>query len=129
VLLEATRLRTGSSAAVYATLAEAYAWKYNESTDKQWLPKAVEFGRQAVRITDALADGHVALGMALAASGQRTEAIHEFDRAIDLNPRTGPLHRASRLRSEKKRSNWKIQRLPDLSPGQWIPERTASFLP
>lgn len=120
-LLEARSQRTGASAAVYATLAEAYVRKYNESTDKQWLPKAVESGRQAVQITDDLAAGHAALGMALAASGQTTEAIAEFDRAIGLNPLSGPAHLGlAKLRSRKEAEQL-YQKAVDLSPGNWIP--------
>jgi eukaryotic-like serine/threonine-protein kinase len=120
-LLEAASRRSGASASVYATLAEAYVWKYNESSDKQWLTKATESGRKAVRTTDALAAGHVGLGLALSASGKKAEAIAEFERAIDLNPRSGPAYIGlARLRSGKDAEQL-YQRAVDLSPGQWIP--------
>ena len=120
-LLEATLQRAGPSAAVYATLAEAFVRKYNESTDKQWLPKAVESGRQAVGITYDLAAGHTALGMALAASGEKTEAVAEFNRAIDLNPLSGPAHVGLAKLSSGKQAEQLFQKAVGLSPDSWIP--------
>src|SRR5438874_7430755 len=57
--------------------AEAYVRKYGELSDSQWLSKAVESGRRAVKTTDDLAAGHVSLGMALVAGDQKVEAAAE----------------------------------------------------
>jgi serine/threonine-protein kinase len=120
-LLEPLAAQAGASASVHAALAEAYVRKYNESADKQWLPKSVESGRRAVRVTQDLAAAHVSFGMALAASGQKTEAAAEFERARDLNPLSGPAHVGlAKLRSGSEAQQL-FQKAIELSPGQWIP--------
>ena len=81
----------GSGAALRPVLAEAYVRKFIETPDKQWLEKALKVAREAVDANDDLEAAHVALGMALAASGQRPEATAQFERVIsDLNPHSGP---------------------------------------
>jgi serine/threonine-protein kinase len=120
-LLEANLRSNSGSAAVYATLAEAYARKYTESKDQQWLPKAMESGRQAVRINYDLAAAHTALGMALAANAMEAEAAAEFDRAISLNPLSGPAYSGlAKLRSGKEAEDL-YQKAIASSPGSWIP--------
>ena len=119
--------RSGSNAALHAALAEAYVRKYDETRrfaetpDKQSLENAMESGRRAVAANFDLAAGHVALGMALAASGERNEAATEFERALDLNPKSGPAHLGlAKLRSGPKREQLH-QTAVKYSPRDWIP--------
>lgn len=119
LLLPASQTR-GAGAAVHAALAEAYVRKFNESQDSQFLPKAIESGRRAVALTDDLAASHVALGMALAASGQRTEAAAAFERARDLNPRSAPAHRGLARLVSGTQAEQLFLRAAELNPADWI---------
>ena len=119
--LEASSRRNASNAALGASFAEAYVRKYNETPDKQWLEKALKSARQAVAANDDLASGHVALAMALAASGQSDEAARQFERARDLNPLSGPAHLGlARLRSGPE-AELLFQKAVQYSPGEWVP--------
>jgi len=119
--LEPALQRDGSSAALHAAVAEAYVRKYFETPDKQWLQKALESGRQAVAATDDLAAGHVAFGMALAASGKNHEAAGQFERARDLNPLSGGAHLGlAKLRSGREAEQL-YQNAVQYSPGEWDP--------
>jgi serine/threonine-protein kinase len=117
--LQAALQRDPSSAALQAVLAEACVRKYLLSSDKQWLQMAITSGRQAVAANDDLAAGHVALGMALAASGQSDEAASQFERARDLNPLSGPAHLGlAKLRSGPEAEQL-YRKAVQYSPGEW----------
>ena len=119
--LEPVLERDRSNAALHAALAEAYVRKHGENRDTRWLQKAVEAGRHAVAANHDLAVGHAALGMALAASGQNTEAAVAFQRALELNPLSGPAHLGlARLRSGQEAEQL-YQAAVRLSPGEWAP--------
>ena len=119
-LLESAKRSRGASAAVYATLAEAYVRKYNEFRDQQWLTKALEAGRQAVKLNYDLAAGHFALGMALAASGDKGGANEEYEKAILMNPLSGPAHFGLARAKSGKEAEQLYQRAIILSPGNWM---------
>jgi len=120
--LQAALQREGPNrAALHAALAEAYVRKYGQTPDKQWLQEAVESGRQAVAANDDLAAGHVALAMALAASGQKSEAAGELERALHLNPLSGPAHLGlARLRSGPEAEQL-YKKAVQYSPDDWDP--------
>jgi tetratricopeptide (TPR) repeat protein/tRNA A-37 threonylcarbamoyl transferase component Bud32 len=120
--LEAGLRRANSNPALRASLAEAYVRKYAEAPDRQWLEKAVASGRQSVAADPGFSAGHVALGMALAASGQKGDAAAQFERGRDLDPRNGRAY----LGLSKLRSGSEAEQLHhaavQYSPGDWIPE-------
>ena len=119
--LEPALQRNSSNAALHAALAEAYLRKYAETSDRRWLQMGMESGRQAVASNDDLAAAHVALGMALAASGQNSAAAGQFERARDLNPLSGPAHLGlARLRSAREAEQF-YQKAIQYSPGEWVP--------
>jgi serine/threonine protein kinase len=119
--LEPLLQRARSNSAVQATLAEAYVRKYAEAPDKHWLEKAVVLGRQAVAADPGFSTGHVALGMALAASGQKQEAAAQFERGRDLNPQSGLAYLGlAKLRSGSEAEQL-YQTAVQYSPGDWIP--------
>ena len=121
VTLEPALRNDSSSASLHAAVAEAYVRKYAETSDKQWLQRAMESGRRAVAANDDLAAAHIALGMALASSGQHSEAAGEFERARDLNPLSGPAHLGlAKLRSGPEAVQL-YQRAIQLGPGEWAP--------
>jgi tetratricopeptide (TPR) repeat protein len=93
---------------------------YGPARDTQWLQKATQAGRRAVAANDDLAAGHVALGMALAASGQNAEAAVEFERARELNPLSGPAH-LGLARLGGREAEQLFRRAIELSPRDWIP--------
>ena len=120
-LLEPMSRQSGAGGAVHAALAEAYVRKANESRDRSWLPKAVDAGRLGVRTTDLLVDTHVALGMALAANNQTSDAMAEFQRARDLNPlRSAVYVGLARLSTGSDREKLFLKAV-ELSQGSWIP--------
>ena len=120
--LETTLRNSGPSAAVYAAAAEAYVRKFNQSADQQLLERAMQYGHQAISVTDDLAAGHLSLGMALAASGRKTEAVEEFERARDLNPRSSLAYVGlGRLRSGKEAEQLFLTAVK-LDPDEWIPD-------
>ncbi len=126
-LLESATKRGGASAAFYATLAEAYVRKYNEFRDKQWLTKSLDSGRQAVKLNYDLAAAHSALGMALWASGEKAGAIEEFERAIAMNPLSGPAHFGLARAKSGKEAEQLYQKAVKLSPNNWIPYHELAY--
>jgi tetratricopeptide (TPR) repeat protein len=122
-LLEPVCKLPGSGAALHAALGEAYVRKYNDpaTRDKQWLSKALESGRLGVRINGDLANPHIAFGMALAASGQKSDAAVEFQRARDLNPLSSAAYIGlARLGPEDAEKLF--LKAVQLSPSHWIPQ-------
>ena len=124
-VLEPALQMDGQNAGLQAALAEAYMRKYGATSEKQWLQKAVERGHAAVTANDDLAAAHVALGMALGASGRTEEAVHELDRARDLDPLSGSATLAlAKIRAGQgqiEEAARLYQRAIDLNPADWIP--------
>jgi serine/threonine-protein kinase len=120
--LEPSIQLNGSSPSLSATLAEAYVRKFTETSDKKWLSKAIDTARGAVADNEDLASAHVALGQALAASGQTAEALQEFTRARDLNPLSGPAHLGlAGLQSKSRDAEDLFLKAVQYSPDEWLP--------
>src|SRR5437588_3685054 len=81
-------------ALAYAGLADAHALlpQYARTAPKENLPQAIAAARKAVELDDTLAEGHTALGNALAADLQFAEASSAFQKAIALNPNYATAH-------------------------------------
>ncbi len=113
------------SAALHSALAEAYFWKYSETADKKWRQMATESGQRAVAANDDLAAAHVALGMALAASGQNDQAVNQLERARDLDPLSGMAYLAlAKIRFAQvhmQEAEQLYQKAVQLSPDDWTP--------
>ncbi len=78
----------------YAGLADTYyvgASGYGFEPSEA-LPKAKEAAEKAVALDDTLAEGHTALGNALADDFEWPQARREFKRAIELNPNYSDAH-------------------------------------
>ncbi|MBI1791301.1 MAG: protein kinase [Acidobacteria bacterium] len=73
----------------HAGLAEAYGEKSAGAIGRQWAEKARESGLHAIAAKAGLAPVYVALGRALVALDRSQEAVNEFQRATELDPRNG----------------------------------------
>jgi serine/threonine-protein kinase len=118
------------NAGLRSALAEAYTRQYSATSDKKWLQMANAEGRAAVATNDDLAMAHVALGMALAAGGQNDEAAHEFERARDLDPLSGPAHLGlAKIRSaqgQTEEAERLYRKAIELDPADWLPVSEAA---
>lgn len=118
--------RHPENAALRAALSEAYFRQYGLTADKSWLPKALTTAQEAVKANDDLGAAHVALAVALAASGKGDDARREFERARDLDPLSGDaLLGLAKLRAASPDGEAEAQALFDkaaqLSTGDWRP--------
>jgi eukaryotic-like serine/threonine-protein kinase len=114
-----------SNAGAYAALAQAYVRKNALSPDAQWLKLAAESARRAIELNGDLADAHVAMGMAFAASGKNTEASTELQKATDLDSLSVPAMvalaevRAAQARNADAESLF--HKSIEAAPADWIP--------
>jgi serine/threonine-protein kinase len=74
-------------ALAFASLARVYIRKYELDSNPQWLQRAEPYCKHAVELDDRVALTFVALGSIHEYSGNPDLAIHEFQRALDLDPR------------------------------------------
>jgi TolB-like protein/Tfp pilus assembly protein PilF len=75
-------------ALAWAGLADCYTVGpfYEVLPPRESIRKAKDAARRALQLDEALAEGHAALGLALRREFDFTGAMHEFQRAIALNP-------------------------------------------
>ena len=113
------------SAAAYAGLGEAYAQKYSENPDPQWLRLARSNAGRAVQLNDLLADSHVSMGLVELRSGKPQDAERELRRALDLEP--GNSDAALRLgaslvaQGRAKEAEESYRKLLKTHPDDWRP--------
>ena len=81
------------SALTHAGLAEAQWFKYFQTSDKQWLDRATESVRQAEIRNPDLPEVHRIAGLLKANAGWYEQAVAEYSRAIELEPRNGDAYR------------------------------------
>jgi tetratricopeptide (TPR) repeat protein len=114
-----------SNAALAALLAEACLLKHSETGDRAWLQQADQLARQAVAANRDLAVAHVALGKTFAENGQNEAAIAELQRAMDLDPLSGPVHLAlARVHAAEGRNaeaEREYREAARLAPDEWLP--------
>ncbi len=87
--------RDPNYALAYAGLGEAY-WRWREydlSQETTWVKKASDNCERAVSLASNLAAGHICLGLVSDGSGSYDKAVHEFDRAIQLDPSSDDAYR------------------------------------
>jgi eukaryotic-like serine/threonine-protein kinase len=71
----------------YATLGEAYRLKFLMDHHPAWVDQAFANCRKALQIDERLPAVHVTLGELQATIGKNEFALHEFQKALDINPR------------------------------------------
>jgi tetratricopeptide (TPR) repeat protein len=111
-------------ALAYANLASAFARKFGQTHDVQWLEKAKPLSRQALSLNDNLAPAHLALGRIQAAIGDQDGAIREYEKALQLDPTdddtmtalSGAYDSAGRLLQAEALLKDAVRR----SPGSWV---------
>jgi serine/threonine protein kinase/tetratricopeptide (TPR) repeat protein len=72
-------------AQAYASLGEAYWRKYEETKDPQWVPQAIDACDKALALDDRLSLVHSTLGLIYHGTGKDTQAVAEFQRALNLD--------------------------------------------
>jgi len=70
----------------YAGLGSAYASKYAQTKDPQWIAQATRNAGKAVELDDRLVPARVTLGKVYQQTGQLDKALLEYGRAIDDDP-------------------------------------------
>lgn len=83
---EEAALRDPSFSAAGLGLAEAYWRKHTLGKDQEQVLKAESQVRAVLKANDKLAYGHLVLGNVLRGLGRMDEAVHEFERALALDP-------------------------------------------
>ncbi|MBK5290395.1 MAG: tetratricopeptide repeat protein, partial [Acidobacteriia bacterium] len=91
--LERAVLADPHTALTHAALAESQWWKYFQTKQPEWLHRASSSLRQAeLRDPDAV-PVHLLAGILKVNAGQHEQAMAEYRRAIQLEPRNGDAHR------------------------------------
>lgn len=73
-------------ALAYAGLGEAYLQKYSRDRQQSWIDKASANCQRAVMLANAMANGHICLGMVDNTTGRYEDAVQQFRRAVELDP-------------------------------------------
>jgi tetratricopeptide (TPR) repeat protein len=73
-------------ALAYAGLGEAYAWKYYQTKDPQWMTKATLNAGQAVELNDRLIPTRMSLAEVYLRTGQLDKALAEYKRVLEQDP-------------------------------------------
>jgi len=111
------------SALTYANLGEAYYFKNHESPDPQWIKLAADNANKAVAMNGDLAEAHIALGMVKMEADDLPDAVNEFQRATQLDPKKPAPHRflgvALAKEGKKDEGAGELQRALALDPKDW----------
>jgi tetratricopeptide (TPR) repeat protein len=111
------------SAASYAAMSEAYAYKNTFNPDPQWMKLASEYANKAVTLDTYLAAGHVSLGTVKMKAGDSTEAEKQFRTAVDLDPKSAVPHRNLGLlfdnTGKANQAAQELNRALELDPKDW----------
>ncbi len=111
------------SAASYAAMSEAYAYKNTFNPDPQWMKLASEYANKAVSLDGYLAAGHVSLGMVKMKAGDSIEAEKQFRAAVDLDPKSAVPHRNLGLlydnTGKADQATQELNRALELDPKDW----------
>jgi tetratricopeptide (TPR) repeat protein len=71
-----------------AAIGAAFLKKFNSSKDSKWLAEAQKACEAALDVNEKLAAAHACLGEVYKTSGRYTEAVSQFQRALQIEPRT-----------------------------------------
>jgi tetratricopeptide (TPR) repeat protein/TolB-like protein/tRNA A-37 threonylcarbamoyl transferase component Bud32 len=80
-------------ALAYAGLGEAHWRMYKQTLDPRWIDYASTNAERAVELNNLLAPAHITLGMIRSGTDQPESAIHEFERALALEPTSAAAYR------------------------------------
>ena len=80
-------------ALAHAGLAQAFWRRYRIEKKPEQAQLAEEHARRSLEIDDLPASGWITIGMIRAGTGRAEEALLDFQRALDRNPRSGDAHR------------------------------------
>jgi tetratricopeptide (TPR) repeat protein len=72
-------------------------YERDSESDPQWLDRAKEFSKQALRISDEIELAHCTLGSALVCEEDYTKAIEEIQKALSLEPSDASAYRTIAL--------------------------------
>ncbi len=86
VLFQKAIAKDDNFALAYASLASAYAWKFNESKDPSWLEKSQQACTRALSLNNMLATAHLVQGRIYGFTGNVTGAIQSLKKALELDP-------------------------------------------
>ena len=74
-------------ALAYSGLADSYSQYYMYfERNKDILQKGLDLSQKALELAPEMAESHTSRGIALAQSGEYSEAEHEFDKSLQINP-------------------------------------------
>jgi eukaryotic-like serine/threonine-protein kinase len=71
----------------FAQLAETYRIKYQLDQDPVWIDSALAYCKQAIRLDNRISAAYVTLAGIHEITGNHELAVHEFQRALDNDPR------------------------------------------
>jgi len=80
--------KDASFSPAYAALAQAYTMQFQETSNIDLLDEAERLARKAAEVDDQTSSTYTALGQIHELTGKYDLAIHEFQRAISLDPRS-----------------------------------------
>ncbi len=73
-------------ALAHAGLAQAYWCRYEQTKDMAWVERALDACKQAQALGDQFAPVHLALGQVLRGTGRYDQAVHAYERALEIDP-------------------------------------------
>ncbi len=110
-------------APAYASLTFAYFEKNRISPDRQWAKQATQSAARALQLDPALADSHMAAGVAAMLGGHNNEAEREFRKAADLDPKSSRPYRwlgfMFNSMGKGKAAELELHRALTLNPADW----------
>lgn len=108
----------------HAGLAEAYLDTYRRDKDARWVEQAVASIERAAALDSRVTAVHLIRGKINAATGNYEEAVHDFRRVLDVEPRNsdafGGLGRALESLGRDREAEASYQRAIELKPAHWL---------
>ncbi len=92
-LFDQATARDPHFARAYAGIAEACFGLYRITKDTQWSEKGLGAAQQSISLDKDLPDVHLVVGSGYLLTGKTTEAISEFNRAVELAPSSDEAYR------------------------------------
>jgi serine/threonine-protein kinase len=107
----------------YAGLGEAYLRKYTASKESRWLDLAAQKCDMALELNGTLEPVHVTRGLIYASTGKCALATGEFQRALEIEPRSADAYRglaeAHECAGQLAEAEATYKKAIELRPGYW----------